>query len=463
MSISVLKPEEVGPGRPSADPRSGNKPRRKGQGWVWVFSILLIVAGSFIYRVRTRPQTEMSGSREQGQGIVSVSAASVQKRDIPFYLSGLGSVTAYNAVTVHTRVDGQIMKIQFNEGEFVHEGDLLAEIDPRPFQVALDQAQGQLAKDQAAQADAKVNLGRYQQLFQDGVIPRQQLDTQAATVSQFDGSIQADRAQIDNAKLQLAYCQITAPISGRVGLRLVDAGNIVHASDPSGMVVITQVQPITVLFTLPEDELPQVQSEMLRRQLSVEAYSRDNNTKLATGQLQTMDNQIDQTSGTIKLKAIFENNDLSLWPNQFVNVRLFLNVRKGAMVIPVTAIQSGVQGSFVYVINADHAAVIRPIEIDFIQRNAAVIRHGLTAHEQVVTDGQDKLRAGSRVDVRPANTNLNFDSDETSSDGMRNPGSGTGETNQKRNNRNSDPSQGQERSNLNQPPGQSKPPNSSKD
>lgn len=417
MSVSVLKPGEIEPRRAPIDQRPGSKPGRKGRGWVLFFSILLIVAGIFIYRVRARPRTGNSASREQVQGIVSVSTASVEKRDIPFYLSGLGSVTAYNTVTVHTRVDGQIMKIQFNEGEFVHTGDLLAEIDPRPFKVALDQAQGQLAKDLAAQADAKVNLGRYQQLFQDGVIPRQQLDTQVATVGQFDGAIQADKAQIDNAKLQLDYCQVTAPISGRVGLRLVDAGNIVHASDPNGMVVITQVQPIAVVFTLPEDDLPAVQSEMLRRQLFVEGYSRDNNTRLASGQLQTMDNQIDQTSGTIKLKAVFENQNLSLWPNQFVNVRLFLDVRKDAMVIPVAAIQNGVQGSFVYVVNADHIAAVRPIKVDFIQRNAGVIRQGLTAGEQVVTDGQDKLRSGSRVTVRSTNTNPDFDPDGTTSDG----------------------------------------------
>ena len=269
------------------------------------------------------------------------------------------------------------MKIHFQEGQFVHAGDLLAEIDPRPYQVALDQAQGQLAKDTASLNDAKANLDRYRQLWQQGIIPRQQFDSQQATVGQFDGAIQSDKAQIDNEKLQLTYCHITAPIDGRMGLRLVDSGNIVHPTDATGIAVITQVRPIAVIFTLPEDDLPQVVAEMRSKQLAVEAYSRDNNTRIASGRLLTIDNQIDQTTGTIKLKAHFDNQDLSLWPNQFVNVRLFLSVRKNAIVIPSAAIQKGSEGSFVYAVGSDNKAVVRPVQVEFSEGNVSVVREGL--------------------------------------------------------------------------------------
>jgi multidrug efflux system membrane fusion protein len=329
----------------------------------------------------------------------------VQKRDVPYYVTGLGSVTAFNTVTVHTRVDGQIMQVHFTEGQFVHAGDVLVEIDPRPYQVALAQAEGQLAKDVASQNDAKVDLARYQQLWQEGVIARQQLDTQAATVGQFDGAIKSDQAAIDNQKLQLIYCRITSPIDGRVGLRLVDSGNIVHAADTNGMLVITQVQPIAVIFTLPEDELPQVVAEMKKRPLDVEAYGRDDNTKLADGKLLTLDNQIDQTTGTIKLKSQFDNRDLSLWPNQFVNARLFLNVRKDATVISSAAIQSGAQGPFVYAIDSENKAQVRSIQVDFAEGNISVIRQGLNPGEQIVVDGADKLQSGATVTTHPSNLN----------------------------------------------------------
>jgi membrane fusion protein, multidrug efflux system len=268
--------------------------------------------------------------------------------------------------------------------------------------VALDQAQGQLAKDIASQNDAKVDLSRYQQLWQAGVIPRQQLDSQQATVGQFDGAIQSDKAQIDNQKLQLTYCRITAPISGRVGLRLVDAGNIVHAADANGMLVITQVQPMAVLFTLPEDNVPEVVSEMKKRQLSVEAYARDNKQMLATGKLVTLDNQIDQTTGTLKFKSEFDNHDMSLWPNQFVNVRLYLSVKKDAIVVSSAAIQKGVQDSFVYVIDSSNAAQVRPVQVDFTEGNQSVIAKGLTEGEQVVVDGADKLQSGAAVTAHQA-------------------------------------------------------------
>jgi membrane fusion protein, multidrug efflux system len=399
--------------RSRIDPPQNDVPQRKGgHGWLWFFVIALVAGGAIWYSMHSRSKAAAAGPQGRGQGRfqggdISVGVVSVGKQNVPFYLTGLGSVTAFYTVTVHSRVDGQLMKIYFQEGQFVHAGDALADIDPRPFQVALDQAQGQLAKDMATQSDAKTNLNRYQQLFEEGVIPRQQLDSQQATVGQYDGSIQADKAQIDNEKLQLTYAHITSPIDGRIGLRLVDPGNIVHAADSNGILVITQVRPISVVFTLPEDNLPQVVSEMRNRTLPVEAYSRDDNSKLAQGKLQTLDNQIDQSTGTIKLKAEFDNSDLSLWPNQFVNVRLFLSVRNDAVVIPTAAIQNGTQGPFVYVVNTDKTAVVQPIQVDFNEGNISVIRKGLEAGQQIVVDGQDKIQAGMKVVPHPSNLNLN--------------------------------------------------------
>ena len=393
---SPARQEGAGPGR---------QPSRRG--WVWLLVLIALVIGVvFAYRAHNQSQAaSAAATANAGPPVISVGIVTVQKRDVPFYLVGLGSVTAFNTVTVRTRIDGQLMKVYFKEGQFVREGDLLAEIDPRPYQVALEQAQGQLAKDLASQADAKIDLNRFQQLWQEGVIPRQQLDTQQATVGQFDGSIKADQAQIDNQKLNLVYTKITSPITGRVGLRLVDAGNMVHAADTNGMLVITQVQPISIIFTLPEDNLPEVTGQLGKKELTVEAYSRDDKNKLAEGKLLTVDNQIDQTTGTVKLKATFVNKDLSLWPNQFVNVRLYLSERKDATATSSAAIQRGAQGTFVYVVGADSKAEMRPVQVDFIEGNLAVIKQGLTPGEQVVVDGQDKVQPGAKVNAKPSPTN----------------------------------------------------------
>jgi multidrug efflux system membrane fusion protein len=378
---------------------------RRSRRWIWLILLVLIAGGGIgAYRLRSASQVQSASKQSAApQRGVMVAVAPVERRDMPLYLRGLGSVTPFNTVTVRSRVDGQLVQVAFTEGQFVHAGDLLAQIDPRPSQVALDQAQGQLAKDTAQLDVAKLDLARNEKLFKEGIIPKQQLDAQAALVAQYEGTLRADQAQIDNQKLQLTYCHITSPISGRIGLRLVDQGNMVRAADPNGLVVITQVQPIAVIFTIPEDNLPDVVKQMRGGQLHVEAFSRDDKTKLADGRLLTIDNQIDQATGTVRLKAQFENADLTLWPNQFVNVRLLLSVRKNALVIPSSAVQRGVQGSiYVYVVDHERRADIRNIQLDFTEGNLTVVAGGLAPGEQVVVDGQDKLQKGARVEFRSA-------------------------------------------------------------
>jgi multidrug efflux system membrane fusion protein len=334
---------------------------------------------------------------------VPVSVFTAEQRDMPVYLTGLGSVTAFNTVNIKSRVDGELVQVVFKEGETVKKGDLLAVIDPRPYQVQLSQAQAQLFKDQASLRDAQLNYERFKGLLQDsGAMSQQQVDTQKATVDQFEGAVRSDQSAVDNARLQLTYCHITAPVNGRIGLRLVDVGNIVHAADANPMLVITQLQPIAVVFTLPEDNLQAVAQRMRQGQLAVDAYSRDDTTKLATGNLETIDNTIDQTTGTARLKAIFSNADNALWPNQFVNARLLLDTKKNAIIIPAAAIQRGPQGTFVFVVKPDKTVEVRNVTIAITQNNRTAIASGIAAGDVVVTDGQDKLQAGSRVEPRAA-------------------------------------------------------------
>lgn len=344
------------------------------------------------------PDTARAATR---QSSLPVGVATAERRDVPVYLKGLGSVTAFNTVSLRARVDGQLDHVNFKEGQYVNQGDLLITIDPRPYEVALSQAQASLFRDQAQLRDAQLNYERFKELFQvSGAMSQQQVDTQRAAADQFEGAVRADHAAIDNAKLNLTYCRITAPISGRVGLRLVDVGNMVHAADANPLLVITQLQPITILFTLPEDQLPSVAQHMQHSTLEVDAYSRDDQTKLATGQLLTIDNQIDASTGTGKLKSVFDNKDRLLWPNQFVNVRLLLETQKDSTVIPSAAVQRGPQGSYVFTVKSDNTVAVRPVDVALTQDNLASIKSGISPGDVVVVDGQDKLQPNMKVEPR---------------------------------------------------------------
>jgi multidrug efflux system membrane fusion protein len=331
---------------------------------------------------------------------VPVLAVTAKKADLGVTLTGLGTVTALNTVTVKSRVDGQLLRVAFQEGQFVNQGELLAEIDARPFQVQLMQAEGQMAKDQAAFQNATMDLQRLQTLVKQGIISRQQLDTQTSSVAQFEAALKGDQAQIESAKLNLTYSRITAPIAGRVGLRLVDTGNMVRANDATGIAVIAPIQPITVLFTIPADNIQQVLAQSRKgRKLQVEAYDRDLKNRLATGFILAIDNQVDPTTGTVRIKALFSNDDSMLYPNQFVNARLLVDTLVGTTLIPTAAIQRSPQGTFVYVIKADTTVEMRPIVVQATEGDNSAILSGVTPGEALVTDGLEKLRPGSKVSI----------------------------------------------------------------
>jgi membrane fusion protein, multidrug efflux system len=391
------------PETPNTDTPEGTNSRPLLRRWWIVLPALLIIAAG-LYIFLARPGSAQSQTAKKGTPAlraVPVVAVAAKKGDMNAYVTGLGSVIPVYTVTLRSRVDGQLMEVFFKEGQFVNSGDLLARIDPRPFEVQLTQAEGQMARDVAFLKNARVDLERYRVLWEQDSVQKQQLDTQEALVRQYEGIVKADQGQIDNAKLQLIYSRITAPVSGRIGLRLVDPGNIVRATDTNGLAVITQLQPITVVFPIPEDSLPPVLRKIkIGATLPVEAFDREQKVKLATGSLLTVDNQIDPSTGTVKLKASFPNKENELFPNQFVNARLLVDVKRGAVIVPSSAIQRGPQGTFVYVVKTDRTVEMRPVTVTEIQGGEASMGTGLSPGDLVVTDGADKLREGAKVELK---------------------------------------------------------------
>jgi multidrug efflux system membrane fusion protein len=398
-----IKPPPSAPVAPGTEERGridrpAEPPPSRLRRALWILLLLLAVAALIVWLAYRTSNQPAPSNRLQSGGPMPVGTAKAEKGDMPVSLSALGTVTPLAMVTVKTQINGQLVEVAFREGQMVNKGDLLAQIDPRPYQVALAQAEGQLAKDQALLKNAELDLVRYRTLVAQNSIARQQLDTQAALVQQDRGVVQTDQAQVDAQKLNLTYCRITSPVTGRVGLRQVDPGNYVQTSDASGIVVITQLQPISVIFTLPEDNLPVVMGRTRGgATLAVAAFDRTGARKLDTGRLDTIDNQIDTTTGTVKLRAIFDNPDQSLFPNQFVNVQLLVDTVRDATLIPTAAIQRGAPGTFVYLVKPDDTVTAQPVTLGPGNDQRISVTKGLEPGQLVVTDGADRLKEGAKV------------------------------------------------------------------
>ncbi len=390
----------ISPGLP------GKKPKRRW--WVWLLALAVLAYGA--YRVRkgmvasqAANGTASASKPARDYGAIPVVAAQASKGDIGVYFTGLGAVTPIYTVTVKSQIAGYLMQVLYKEGQIVQKGDPLAEIDPRPYQVMLENAQAGLARDQANLDNAKVDMQRYQTLVPLRAVPEQQLATQEALAKSDEGIVKTDQAQIDAAKLDLVYCHITAPISGRVGLRLVDPGNYVTPGDATGLVVITQIEPISVIFTLPEDQLPAIVKQMRAgARLRVEAYDREMKTRIAQGWLATIDNQIDPTTGTVKLRANFDNRDGALFPNQFVNAKLLVEMKNGVTLIPTAAVQRNSQQTYVFLVKPDSTATVRTIAIGTTEGDESEVTSGLAPGDVVVMTGVDRLQEGTKVRFQKA-------------------------------------------------------------
>lgn len=388
---------------PHTEPARTETPRRRRvlRTTLWLL-LLAAIIGAAVHYLPRRASAPNPGGRAVSAGPVPVGVAVAQKGDMPVTLTELGTVTPLATVTVKTQINGYLTAVAFQEGQHVKKGDFLAQIDPRPYQVALEQAQGQLAKDQALLHNAQLDLKRYNTLVAQNSIATQTRDTQSSLVSQYQGTVLSDQAQVDAQKLNLTYCHIVSPVTGRVGLRQVDAGNYVQTSDPNGIVVVTQLQPISVIFTVPEDNLPPVLKQWhAGAELTATAYDRTNTTQLAVGRLDTIDNQIDTTTGTVKLRAIFDNSDESLFPNQFVNLKLLVNTLHDAVLVPTAAIQRGAPGTFVYRVEPNNTVAVQKVKLGPGDGQRVAVLAGLDAGNQVVDDGADRLKDGAKVTIAP--------------------------------------------------------------
>jgi membrane fusion protein, multidrug efflux system len=371
---------------------------RRGR-WLWIVLGLIVIAG-VVWWIKQTPAPHPTGRAATGGAPMPVVAATVAKGDVDIAFTALGTVTPLATVTVVSQISGQLVHVAYQEGQLVKQGDLLAEIDSRPYELALRTAQGQLTRDQALLDNARLDLARYVTLAQQNAVPNQTLDTQRSLVQQDEGNVVTDQASIDTAKLNIAYCHIVAPVTGRVGLRLIDQGNYINTAATTSLVVITQLQPISVIFTMPEDNLPEVLKRLnANATLQATAFDRAGATMLANGTLTTLDNQIDTTTGQVKLRAQFPNTDLNLFPNQFVNVRLLVDTLHDATIVPGAAIQRGAPGTFVYIINNDTVSV-RPVALGPGDSERISVKSGLSPGDRVVIDGADKLREGAKISLR---------------------------------------------------------------